>query len=84
MYNTLLNRYYIANANRSVAFSETRTKVQELVAQSYLGLNAASGALNSDRGAAQHSSRQRELQGLWMRHLVKEEAQIDKSQNFCG
>ncbi|MBU6454331.1 MAG: hypothetical protein KGS72_21315 [Cyanobacteria bacterium REEB67] len=84
MYNTLLNRYYIANAHRSVAFSETRAKVEELVAKSYLGLNAASGALSSDRGALHHSSRQRELEGLWMRHLVKEEAQKDRSQNLCG
>ena len=82
MLNLLLNRYYITNANRSVATAEIQAKVQGLLEAAHVGEQKASGAAKSVRGQESHDGRRKELQGLWMRHLTREEEQNGCSGNF--
>ncbi len=83
MLNILLNRYYINNANRSIALTETQQKMQALLVDSKIGASPASGSGTSPRGKDPHETLQRELQGIWARHLNKEVEQRYCQGNFC-
>jgi hypothetical protein len=83
MLNVLLNRYYITNANRSLVLAETQEKVHSLLSNGNIGAAPASGSGTTWRGKNSHEELQRELQGLWTRHLVREEENKDCSGNFC-
>jgi len=86
MLNLLLNRYYITNAGRSVVSAETQAKVQGLLAAGHIGEQKASGSAGSVRGKEPHDGRRRELQGLWMRQLGRNEECAEHNGNtqiFC-
>ena len=95
MYNTFLNRYYLSNANRSVAFAETKNTVQDILLKANFGSLPASGSGASKRGKGPHQSRTEQLRSLWMRHVSLSGAEpsvqslqsanlLDQEQNFCG
>ena len=86
MLNILINRYYLTNASRAVnsgPLAETQARVQTLLSDSHFGEHPASASGNSGRGQEQHAGRLRELDGLWKRHLVREEELKDCSGFFC-
>lgn len=82
MLNILLNRYYINNANRSVALNEAQVKVQGLLSKGTLGAPAAINSGNSVRGKDSHQKLQKELQAIWSRHLVRE-GESQNQGHFC-
>lgn len=87
MYNSLLNRYYITNVNRTKVFADTQQKLEAILAQGIIGQNPASGAATSLRGKESHEGLQRELQGLWIRqisHMKRDESQSDNKDSFCS
>jgi hypothetical protein len=83
MLNILLNRYYINNASRSIAVGGMQEKVYSVMAKANIGEAPASGVSVSLRGQEHHTHLQRELQGIWTRHLIKEEEQKYCESNFC-
>jgi len=83
MLNLLLNRYYLTNANRSVATAEIQARVHGLLEGAHIGELPASAAATSVRGKDAHEGRRKELQGLWMRQLTRDEEQTGCSGNFC-
>jgi hypothetical protein len=83
MLNILLNRYYIKNANRSLAITESRLKALSQAEAVRLVEKPATGAGTSQRGQVPHAKLRVELQDIWTRHLTREEGQASTKSNFC-